>query len=105
MYEVPCDDCELTFVGETLHTIKDRLKEHKRCVGRGDTKASAIAEHVWIEDHRMDFQKAKVIDRAKRMTQRRVKEALHIERHKGATMNSDSGLRLSEQWKVFAAKK
>ena len=72
---------------------------------RGDTKASAIPDHVWTEYHRVDFQKAKVIDRAQRMTQRRVKEALHIEQRKGATMNSDSGLRLSELWKVFAAKK
>ena len=105
MYEVPCDDCEMTYVGETLRTIEDRLKEHKRCVQRGDTNASAIAENVWTEDHWVDFQKAKVIHRAQRMTQRRVKEALYIERRKGVTINSDSGLRLSEPWKVLAAKK
>ena len=81
------------------------MKEHKRRMERGDTKASAITDPVWTEDHRVDFQKAKVIDRAQRMMQRHVKEALHIEWRKGVTMNSDSGLRLSEQWKVFAAKK
>ena len=57
VYEVPCDDCELTYVGETLRTIENRSKEHKRCVERGDTKASAIVDHVGTEDHRVDFQK------------------------------------------------
>jgi hypothetical protein len=39
-----------------------RLKEHQRAVCNGDVNASAITEHVWHEQHRMDCSAAEVVD-------------------------------------------
>ena len=100
VYEIPCGDCELTYVGETLRTVTHRVKEHRRAVVKGDIQALAIASHVWQEEHKINFDKARVIDRATRITERRVKEALHRNQmRKGEVMNVDAGLTLSEQWK------
>ena len=99
VYEIPRGDCKLTYVGETLCTVTDRVKEHRRAVVKGDIQVSAIASHVWQEEHKINFDKARVIDRATGMTERRVKEALHIQMRKGEVMNVDAGLTLSEQWK------
>ena len=68
---------------------------------KGDIQASAIATHVWHEERKINFDKARVIDRATGMTERRVKEALRIQMRKGEVMNVDAGLTLSEQWKVL----
>ena len=99
VYEIPCGDCELTYVGETPRTVTNRVKEHRRAVVKGDIQASAIASHVWQEEHKINVDKTRVIDRATGMTERRVKEALHIQMRKGEVINVDAGLTLSEQWK------
>ena len=64
VYEIPCGECELTYVGETLRTVTDRVKDHRRAVVKDDIQASAIATHVWQEEHKINFEKARVIDRA-----------------------------------------
>ena len=65
-----------------------------------DIQALAVAAHVWQEEHRINFDEARVIYRAKGMTERRVKEALPIQLRKREVMNVDAGLRLTEQWKA-----
>ena len=36
MYQVPCKDCNRTYIGETKRTLKVRFEEHKQEVRRGD---------------------------------------------------------------------
>ena len=45
VYEVPCKDCNKTYIGETKRTLKVRLGEHKQAVKRGDPK-NGIAVHA-----------------------------------------------------------
>ena len=78
------------YVGETLRITDDRVEEHERHVAKGEIRSSAVAEHVWNEDHR--------IDSAAGTLSRRVKESLHIVKEK-TTMNTDEGLKLSAVWK------
>ena len=51
-------------------------------------------EHVWNEDHRIEWNYTTVIDSAPGTLYRRVKESLHIVKEK-TTMNKDEGLKLS----------
>ena len=32
VYEVPCRECQLTYIGETRRTMKKRMTEHKDAV-------------------------------------------------------------------------
>ena len=54
VYKIPCRDCSQTYVGQSGRTLAMRLKEHQRAVRNGDVNASAIAKHVWNEQHHMD---------------------------------------------------
>ena len=45
VYEVPCHDCQLMYIGETRRTMKKRMTEHKYAVKTGDPK-KGIAVHV-----------------------------------------------------------
>ena len=86
------------YIGETLRTTDDRAKEHKRHVAKGEIHSSAVAEHVWNEDHRIEWNNTTVIHSAAGLLSRRVKESLHIVKEK-VTMNKDEGLKLSAVWK------
>ena len=46
VYEVPCMNCNSSYIGETGRSLKKRLVEHKSAVKRHDTK-NGIAVHAW----------------------------------------------------------
>ena len=53
VYEVPCMDCNRSYIGETGRSLKKRLVEHKSAVKRYDTK-NGIAVHAWEHQHRVN---------------------------------------------------
>ena len=53
VYEVPCKDCGLKYIGETRRNLKTRMTEHKGAVHRGDER-NGIAVHVHQLQHRID---------------------------------------------------
>ena len=56
-------------------------------------------EHQWDQQHQIDWDGTRVLDRATRPIQLKVKEALHIERTSANTrLNHDGGYELSGCW-------
>ena len=47
VYEVPCKDFGLKYIGETRRNLRARMTEHKGVVRRGDER-NGIAVHVPI---------------------------------------------------------
>ena len=47
----------LSYVSQSGRSHKCRLKEHQHAVRNGDVPASAIVEHEWGSDHRIDWEK------------------------------------------------
>ena len=74
VYRIPCKDCSWSYVGETGRTLAERLTEHKRAV-KNCVSASEIAGHVWGEDHRMNWEGARVVAREGVHFKRLFKEA------------------------------
>jgi len=84
IYRVPCKNCSSSYVGETGRKFGPRIKGHKKEVDSftADTQTrasraressvthkSAITDHAVGENHVIDLDKAKVIDReAQRQT-------------------------------------
>ena len=96
MYEVPCADCECVYIGETGRTLEKRLSEHKGAVKRHDVK-NGIAVHAWNEQHRVDWEAAKVKQVETNYSKRRTAEAIHIHQQ-WKTSNLDCGRILSPVW-------
>ena len=65
VYRIPCS-CGKVYIGKTIRRMESRLKEHKDACSRGQLEKSAIAEHAWRHDHRIEWDDAAVIDRASR---------------------------------------
>ena len=60
----------------------------KRAVEHENTDTSALAEHAWKEDHRVDWEEVEVLDVNTEWYKRCVVESWHIQREP-TTMNRD----------------
>ena len=72
--------------------------EHKGAVGREDRK-NGIATHAW-DDHRVNWEEARVVTVEPSYWKRRMREALRIQ-SAGNTSNLDCGLTLDPVWLQF----
>ena len=77
VYVIKCQDCNLSYVGETGRQLSKRLSEHKNAVRNYDEK-SAIAKHCWSLDHRMNFKDSKIVYTNSNIIQRRAVEGVII---------------------------
>ena len=60
IYEILCKDCSKVYMGETGRTLKKRMQEHKYAVRRFNRR-NGIAVHVEQEDHRIDWDNARIL--------------------------------------------
>jgi len=107
IYHVPCKNCSSSYVGQTGRKFGLRIKEHKKEVDSftagtqtqasraresSVTHKSAITDHAVKENHVIDWDKAKVVDReAQRQTKWITKTPM--------CMNWDAGsYQLSHTW-------
>jgi hypothetical protein len=106
VYKIPCQACEKVYIGETGRSFGTRMKEHKKEVDDiGDTaftcapqrraskdyNKSAITDHASQNNHIINWDSAKIIDREQDRSARHITEAIHIRRHGTTTMNRDEG--------------
>ena len=101
-YAIRYKTCEEEYVGETLRAVSVRCKEHLDAIRLGHTAKSAVVEHVHCqkEIHEIDWDNVQVIDHAKRKWERKVREALQIQKRK-PQMNRDKGTEISDTWSVL----
>ena len=98
VYSVPCS-CGKVYIGETTRRLQQRVNEHQDACKKGDEKSSAIAQHAWKEHHPILWKEAKIIDKANKTTELKVKEALHIHlTPEDRRFNRDVGLDLPGCW-------
>ena len=62
VYKIPCADCSWSYIGETGRSFGTRKKEHVRNVANY-TSSSNIANHAWKYNHKINFDKRKIIDK------------------------------------------
>jgi len=113
IYCVPSKNCSSSYVGETGRKFGLRIKEHEKEVNSftagTQTRASraressvthklAITDHAVEENHVIDWDKTKVVEREAQQQTRWIKEATWI-RKTPMCMNRDAGsYQLSHTW-------
>jgi hypothetical protein len=63
VYKINCADCSWSYIGETGRAFNTRRKEHRRNVELYKS-GSNIANHAWTNNHRIDFNSRKIIDKS-----------------------------------------
>ena len=108
IYEVPCANCNESYVGETGRRLETRLNEHKketekvekskrnftrqsRKQSESEQSKSAIADHAVQHNHVINWQDAKILEKECVADVRHIKEAIWIRRRAPNTMNRDEG--------------
>ena len=71
VYQLTCQDCEASYIGETERALKQRLKEHQK-------ESSKVGHHMGYDKHKVDSQNIRIVDRDSRWFQRGVREAIQI---------------------------
>ena len=91
VYHIPCADCPAAYVGETKRRLGKRIDEHRRAVQKGEVEVSALAEHAWKSDHRVDWEHVSILDSSTNLHERLALEAFHI-RRQPLPLNRDRGM-------------
>jgi len=89
VYKIPCASCYIGQTGRRLQQ-RQRLDEHKHAIRQADFNASPLAEHVWTEQHQVDWSNVAVVSNPRDHTTRLVEEALTI-RSTTNILNRDTG--------------
>ncbi len=77
VYQIPCQNCDKVYIGETFRGIETRLKEHRydmRCFNVNN----AIVNHRLDTSHIVDWKSAKVLSYENNISKRRCIESAHI---------------------------
>lgn len=103
VYEVPCGDCEKTYVGQTSRHMSTRLREHRRAVDQGQS-TSSLFQHFEKTAHTIDFDGIKSLAAVSHYTARTIREAIEIERRPHNMNKRDDSIRLAHAWKPVTEK-
>ena len=71
VYKIECKDCSSVYIGQTGKTLEKRVKQHKYSVRTGQSN-NAIFNHIFNNDHRMNWDCAKFIFKTKNFIERNV---------------------------------
>ena len=99
VYGIPCEDCDVEYIGETGRAFGTRQDEHERAVRLKKSGNSALAKHVHDEDHSVAWKKSRILCKENRWAQRKWKEACFIEQANNGIANRDNGMTLPEVYK------
>ncbi|XP_050497247.1 uncharacterized protein LOC126878721 [Diabrotica virgifera virgifera] len=90
VYQIPCNNCNLVYVGQTARNLGSRLVSH-RSDSRLYPERSALAEHVNKEHHKMNYESVRVLASESNYTKRLFLEMAFISQNSNA-MNKRSDI-------------
>ena len=64
VYEVPCSDCNKTYIGQTKNSLRTRLQQHCAACRHLQREKSTFAKHSIDLHHPIDWTRAKVVVQA-----------------------------------------
>jgi hypothetical protein len=77
IYSIPCE-CGRSYIGETGRSLAVRIHEHRHNLKLGLLEKSKLAQHAYEEDHRVVWDKARVLDIENNSRFRKYKESAHM---------------------------
>ena len=88
VYQISCEKCPATYIGETERSLKQRFLEHRR----PSSVTSEVSRHVHLDhpDHSISMDDTKILEVEPKWFERGVKEAIHI-RVTHPSLNKDGG--------------
>ena len=107
VYKIACKNCEKTYVGETGRKLGTRISEHRKDVddpkhqsrftrtarkeSLTERHKSALTDHAMRENHVIDWDNIKIVEKESDRKTRHIKEAIAIREQGPTSLNRDEG--------------
>lgn len=96
VYEIHCNDCDATYVGQTKRNLKKRIDEHKKTPS---DKLLPIPSHVKNNNtHSFSFENVKILDKEKNRYKRLVSESFLINMNRNNINRQEDFQFISKQY-------
>ena len=89
IYQIPCKDCDISYIGRTSRHLDYRVKEHRAEVEKKKSKKHPLYQHVTNSGHSIDFSGVNILDRSQHAPTLDAKEQFLIEITKGTVNKPD----------------
>lgn len=76
VYEINCENCNGSYIGQTKRFLKERIKSHTY----DKNEKTALKKHMQETGHTFNFKNTKILAREKNSTARLFLEAIHIKK-------------------------
>ena len=94
VYKITCSCDNKPYIGETKIQVRNRVKQHMDQVEKGNHKNSALAFHAMTCKEGINWDKAETIKIERNKFQRKVREALEIQKNRAS--KEEGGLNLDQ---------
>ncbi|KYN50362.1 hypothetical protein ALC62_15472, partial [Cyphomyrmex costatus] len=84
VYKISCEDCNVSYVGQTKRQLKTRLHEYASDINKKAKSSSAITNHRIENNYNFNWENVKILDIEPSYNKRLISEILHIKRQKHA---------------------
>ena len=97
VYEFPCEDCNLVYVGEIKRSFRTREKEHMRDVRNATTQSieensMALCEHAITLDYNFDWENSEVFTLETNYHKRRFIESFYTNQKQNSMNDKKIGI-------------
>ena len=79
VYSIPCNDCNLVYIGESGRDWNVRIREHKYAF-RNNNMSNALFNHAFNNNHRINWEESKLIYNCDNFHKRRIVESALIDK-------------------------
>jgi len=80
VYKISCQDCEVSYVGQTKRQLRTRIKEHSSDIRKKNRYPSVISKHRLSLNHNFDWHNVRIIDIERSYHKRPISEMVHIKK-------------------------
>lgn len=79
VYQIPCNNCNKVYIGQTQQHLSDRIKGHKY-----SNNLTALKKHSNNNNHSFNFNNTKILNKENRYNARIMLEMIQIKKHKNS---------------------
>jgi len=96
VYKVNCNNCNVSYVGQTKRQLKTRVKKHVNNIKLESSRHSVITNHILNLSHTFDWSNVKILGHEPNYNKRLVSEMFHIKEQK-SDINSQKDTELLDE--------
>ena len=78
VYQISCQDCAASYIGQTGRNLSQRITEHRRAVKKMDTFSSAMSEPVYHTGHSINWDNPSILAHHPFLWQRVILESWNV---------------------------